>query len=298
MVARTIRSFGLAFTGLALVGGSVAAGCASSDVDTDLGTPRVYGVQSEPAIDLGTAIAQHPLFAPVSNRVDGEIASFVLATSAKDAQGVSAMLASLSECSAAPQLPMCGPLLASLGFTPANMHLDHVQLQQIASDVGLAAVSAEVRDAAFGRAHGLRDGWGSQSAMLTPVLAGAQFSCDALCQETLGNVLGRNKSDYLAKSSDDGPSAGEIAVAVGIAITNATQLEDWIWNSNEEDKECVGDDDCPANQYCHKLGDNDCRPDRAEGALCDRGAQCLSNCCKPWIGTGFLPSCRPADKCN
>jgi uncharacterized membrane protein YgcG len=77
------------------------------------------------------------------------------------------------------------------------------------------------------------------------------------------------------------------------------KIEDDIWNSDEEDKACHEDvPDCPPDQYCHKLGDNDCRSDKLEGSLCSRDTQCATDCCKHHISALGLKICRPASKCS
>jgi len=61
---------------------------------------------------------------------------------------------------------------------------------------------------------------------------------------------------------------------------------------------CDSDSDCPADQFCHRRGLNECRARFSQNKLCTRSAQCLSNCCKPHYSRGFLPICRPANRCD
>ncbi len=67
----------------------------------------------------------------------------------------------------------------------------------------------------------------------------------------------------------------------------------------EEEGYCTTDRAC-AGGYCDRgwfagLGVNECKPLKARGASCSRGAQCATGCCKIHWG---IPQCRPSDKCN
>ena len=64
---------------------------------------------------------------------------------------------------------------------------------------------------------------------------------------------------------------------------------------------CDKDSDCGSGKYCKTPAGiaeaRVCKSKLAQGKLCTKGSQCSSNCCKPHISTGGLPSCRPASKC-
>jgi hypothetical protein len=296
-------------TGVGFALGAMALGCdGPMDMDTTEPLAEHSSESTAQVVELGSAIADHPLYAALSQRATERFASVVGSVSEMDASQVSDTLSKLTQCQTTPGDPACAELLSSLGISGGSVQQDVADAQQIAADLDLDAVSPAMRAAAFRRAQIEADGAGSSSAMLPPILDDAGFSCDAGCTETLGNALGGLKGDYTNDVSyaaqggsgggaGGGDGAGWVAIITGV-VSVVLKLEDLIWNSNEEDKECIGDDDCGSNEFCHKIGDNDCRPALSEGALCSRGAQCLSNCCKPHISAAFLPICRPADRCN
>ncbi|HEX4953820.1 MAG TPA: membrane dipeptidase [Thermoanaerobaculia bacterium] len=71
-----------------------------------------------------------------------------------------------------------------------------------------------------------------------------------------------------------------------------------LWGAVNGECVCEDDRDCP-NGFCDtgtlSVGENKCKPFKALGEACSRGAQCRSGCCK--LNWGKV-QCRPADKCN
>ena len=65
-------------------------------------------------------------------------------------------------------------------------------------------------------------------------------------------------------------------------------------NDDEDENECYNDQQCDPDEWCDKgplgIGTNRCRPDRNLNALCTRGAQCQTGCCR--FNWGLL-KCRP-----
>lgn len=256
---------------------------------------------AEAEAQTGALIADHPQFGPLSDNASSRLASIVAGISSRTAAEIGAMKQTLQGCVATGDPSPCMPILGGLGISTPEVLQDAASARQIATAVGLDGAAHGYVLGSFRSAQLRTDGAGSNSE-LTTIGQGAGFPCDFECLETLGNVLGGIKGGNLgelAASSDDGGAgeAGVIILIITVVIEVATWLEDVIWNSDEEDKECVDDSNCPSGQYCHKVGDNDCRPLLSEGQLCSRNGNCASDCCKPHISAAFLPICRPRDKC-
>jgi hypothetical protein len=303
------HAFAVFAFGLGLAGPATLAGCDVPQAGVDLETNSEATAESAQAlVDLGAQIADHPLFLALSNRVSQQYERNVVALSQMSAAQVQATVSQLQQCAADPQASGCAALLQSLGVLPAEVAENAEDARQIAMELGIDALDEASRFVSFRHAQLIHDGAGSSSELVSLVLD-AGVTCAGDCLATLGNVLGSEKGTYLAGMASPPPSSsmsgddeggGTIIIVAAVIAIGALfgKLEDVIWNSDEVDKECEDDADCANNEFCHKTGDNDCRPALDEGALCTRNAQCLSNCCKPYIGTGFLPSCRPANKCD
>lgn len=98
----------------------------------------------------------------------------------------------------------------------------------------------------------------------------------------------------------------ELAAEKAIALAAANQEYDdciAICNGWEPDNECKSDPDCDDDEFCHKgpltIGDNVCKPKKANGKVCSRDGKCKSGCCKyHFLSHPLSMVCRPANKCN
>lgn len=264
-----------------------------------------------PARDLGAEIAAHPRFGALSASLGAQLTGALGAAAALSSDERRALIATLERCRRSREAQRrCIDALERLAVSLETSEQAAGEARRIAADVGLSGADRATVDASFRHAQQLVDGTGESSGLAAAAVESAGIDCSGTCRERAGNVLGNAKGDALAKMAqgdgggDGGDGGADGAVTVGTVIAIGTLivegikwLEDSIWDSDEEDKACESDSDCPSGDYCHKVGENDCRPKLAQGKLCSRGGNCKSNCCKPHISTGFLPSCRPADKC-
>ena len=275
-------------------------------------TPNEAGesVQALTSTDRGHEITQHPNFDAVSQHADELLANVTEALSTMSEDQVRHLQQSLEQCDPATD---CQALLEQLSGTELAALTPIVEaVARIQFDVGLANASASDREEAFRYAQYLSDGEGADAAFLERILPNPGLPCTSTedCPTFLGNMVGSVKADYLvelaaaaqpaspkSKTRKIGPAVLVPVFAAYVAVWSRMIIwaEDMIYNSNESEKECVHDTDCADDEYCHRLGDNDCRPRRDQGALCHRHTQCASNCCR-WHW--FVLQCRPADRCN
>lgn len=302
---KTLRRFTLGSIALVLC----AYGC-RDPIDTDGSQEPLAQVSSASTTteQVAAAIVQHPLWDDLSARVEGNAVSIIVSAANMGPTQAAAAQSVLEQCLVTPDASICVPEIASFGVTAADMDLNRQQALQIAADLQLGGLAPNVRLGAFRKAALMTYGSAGNSTMVGLVVGAGAFTCDLECQEDLGNTTWilasyMDGASYAASSGagdddDGGAEAAALLAVIPLIIEGVKWLERIFWNSGEEDKECVSDDDCPPDEFCHKIGDNDCRDDKDEGALCTRNAQCITDCCKPHISAAFLPICRPASKCN
>ncbi|HEU4404135.1 MAG TPA: dickkopf-related protein [Polyangiaceae bacterium] len=324
--ARAGRAASFVAVGLlaaAAFGGAGAAGCNEAEPAAGQGTDDVIAASVlSPAEVFGAKIAAHPLFGQLSQRSGAEVSTIVQRAASRPEAHTLATLATLRNCQQAFVAATCMPAMLDAGLLTDALKADRAQALQIAADVGLKGASLETVGAAFRVAEWTKSGPGGSNP-LAGVIAGATFvgepdwACDGDCREQLGNELGGARAGYhasLSRSSSAGGAGGsgaggsggsgdgldfeEVQGWIEVAKSIIELIDELVWDTGEKEKECLSDSDCPSSEYCHKIGENDCRADRNEGALCSRGTQCEGNCCKPHISTFFAPSCRPASACN
>jgi len=308
------RTFSTLFA--ATVGLASAFGTACQPVEPE---PAVDLAQLAPGVDpapYGALIAQHPRFPVLVQRVNARIQAHVQRIASQPLTQTLADIATFESCQQAGDIVPCVPRLLAYGWTETGASADHADVQQIASDVGLAQTTPEKATAAFRAAVFARNGAGENS-VLVPIMTTTTFQdapgfvCDAACQESFGHSIGMMEASYLralygggttpvarvSGGADVAPVIPAVVAAAVIAgaVTLTIAIENWIWNSDETNKECHHDSDCPDDEFCHKTGSNDCRPAHGQGHLCTRDAQCESDCCKVFWGA---PVCRPADRCD
>jgi hypothetical protein len=287
----------------------VAAGTAAVFLAGAIDGGRAVAAGPPPAGDAGIGIAEQPLFGALSGRWTTGMAAAFARLAGMPPGTRAATVARLQACA---DLPTCVSLLDGLGFPADGLRRDASEGRQVAAAAGLTGAGPVTVETSFRHAQLLVDGVGAASELLAMVQA-AGVPCAGDCPAALGNALGAAKGTALARSSQALPTTGGgsgggsggtlddagqvIAVAKDVIQILGDLLDAW-YDSDEEDKECQDDSDCAPNEQCDKVGENDCRPKLHEGELCSRGGECLSNCCKPHISAGFLPICRPADKCN
>ena len=272
-------------------------GCTDSDtVDHELSAVESSRQSTR---NVAAEIAAHPNYSELSQQVSDQLSTMIGHLANRNEPEVMRLVTTLRACSQnAPK--KCIPVLTRVGFSAEDLYRNRALGTKIAADIGFDQLEPDLIAAEFRRAQWISEGIAGDSALLVGALDGTDLECEGECLDALGNLLSLSKAEVIASASsgddDDGGVAGTLAVIAAVASV-VLALEDWIWNSDEEDKACEEDSDCPSGEYCHKVGDNDCRPKLDEGQLCSRGGNCKSNCCKPHISAAFLPICRPASKC-
>jgi hypothetical protein len=250
-------------------------------------------------------IAHHPDHEETSASMDAQLVA--LATNLLTLEDLSALRAELMQCLESGDVRPCVPKLQALGVSVAELAKVGEQANTISQQ---SLVSDEEREPqALARAfRGARElTRGPDDDAVEQIVAASGLACDASCREQVGEGFGESHGNALARLSQSTPSSGDgggggggggggaavIIAAIEIAVEVIIWIEDTWWNSDEEDKECHHDSDCPSDEYCHKVGDNDCRPKLGTNQLCSRDGNCRSDRCVPYIGCGFLLCCRP-----
>jgi len=295
-----------------LLGAGVSTnGCADVGSD-DIGTSP----QAIEAEDAGVAIANHPLFAQLSSHGTSIVAGMLATIASMDPNDVAQLEGDLEGCTD----PVACEALVQQAFGLGTPDIDPAanMAAQIANDVGLAGAPPEVVQAAFQHAQILVDDQGDLNAMLSVMLPNPSLPCSAnsSCVTDLGITTAMVKGEYMAElvlnysgfvpipqgqgesglataSSALAPAIIAAIITAGAALIKLTVEAGW--QPNEANKECTHDSDCPADEYCHKVGSNDCRPRRELASSCSRHTQCASNCCR-LRATG--PRCRPSSRCD
>lgn len=316
-----IQGFQHSFRSLLRVGGTsillaslVGSAACSEQIDPVPNMVQLEGAQplNVSPDQAGASIVAHPSFSLLSQRGTELIAAVTYRLSSMPDEQIPGLLQSLQSCQTNES---CEALLQQeFGITPAQLHEAATAAEQITLDVGLQGTADQARLAAFQHAQVEADGEYHENDVLAAVLPNPGFFCNAYqgCEDELGIVLGAAKSDWMntlslgadsaplgssTQTEDGGDSngAGTIIAVVGIVIKVTEWLVGVIWDPDEEDKECHHDGNCEPTEYCHKIGSNDCRPRRNQGALCTRHTQCSTGCCRFNWGA-FV--CRPSNRCN
>lgn len=265
----------------------------------------------------GAAVSAHPRHRLVSDNLDRGISAALAQATRMSPAALDATLARLESCSASGNPAPCATLVESFGFRKSLTDRIRADARGVVVDVGIPA-SAIIT--AFTEAQVLTDGPGDQSRLIR-LVEDEGLPCTGDCAEFAGNGLGSAKgtsagalaffvsgppegggeggggeggssSDSGSSGDDDGLSTSEIISIIKIVIDVIKIVIDLL-PEPEEDPNCITDAHCPADQFCHRAGINDCRARRANGALCTRGGQCASGRCVPHISNLFLPTCRP-----
>ena len=136
--------------------------------------------------------------------------------------------------------------------------------------------------------------------------------CEAQCAALYAVAAGLAMSGYIGEliaAVATGPG-GVIIAILGLAQFNYEMaLAQSALNNcmdechGEYSDECGWDPDCLEGEYCWKgilgFGENECRPQKEEGKVCSRDAQCESGCCKFHLWSNPVSQvCRPADRCD
>lgn len=186
----------------------------------------------------------------------------------------------------------CESILTYLDLQQQDMDQVTSYAVTIARDVKLRLEEVE---SSFRGAQILYDGLGLDGRLaIFPERLG--LSCGRECTENSANILGTIKSSLLSRLVLGKIFNVGVFDAIFDFLDVVKRLRDWINDiipSNNNRDECFQDGDCGRNEYCHVMGVNDCRPKRGLNSLCTRDAQCASGRCVPWIGHGFLLTCRP-----
>lgn len=241
------------------------------------------------ATHRGADVEAHPVYARLSDELSDGIAVAFREIAALPHSERDALQEEVAVCTGGDG-PGCETLLAGLGFPSARLQQIQRDGARIVRDLGLPV--GEVVPA-FTDAQFLHEGAGDESELVSVVLS-AGVTCGAVCQEYAGNSLGAAK----------GQTGGSLGLSLSLQPFHRSALAELIERIRDiiiiidpfpwvPRPECFADSDCPRDEYCHRLGFNDCRPRRSNGALCTRDAQCASGRCVPHISNFFLPTCRP-----
>lgn len=238
------------------------------------------------ATHRGADVEAHPAYAHLSDELSDGMGIALRQMAAISPAEREALQAEVALCSGG-EGAGCESLLAHLGFPSARVQQIARGGAQIVQDLRLPA--GEVVPA-FTDAQFLHEGVGDESELVSLVLSSG-LVCGAACQEHSGNSLGVVK----------GQISGALAISSCFQRSCYIDLSDLAERIREilgkfpppPRPECSADSDCPPDEFCHRLGVNDCRPRRPNGALCTRGGQCASGRCVPHISNFFLPTCRP-----
>jgi hypothetical protein len=282
-----------------------ATACLSDTQDAPLDDVRAGGAEALLAPPR-VRIAMHPGYPALNDDTDALLVAIVANLAA--VEDVSALRAQLMVCLESGDVKPCVPVLGELGVSFPQLADVAERARAIVDDALLSEASEEEVGRAFRGAGHLVAGSAPDDELVDQLIVASGMPCDEACRDQLANGLGATHGNTLARlsqpkpSSGDnggggggggGPSAGTVIVVIKAVIDVIIIIEDWWWDSDEEDKECANDADCPSDEYCHKVGENDCRPKLGINQLCSRGGQCDSGRCVPYIGCGFLPCCRP-----
>lgn len=278
---------------------------------------------SPTAAPLPATVAQHPAFAPLSQRAYVRIGN-VLAVKSKWTPAKLETSYEILEYCRDMSSQSCVDELSATTLSAALTATEIQQRNALNASFHLDQMSVPDRTRLLQAAQAahIAAGGAKPPLILVPsTFENGAVPCDAACKTNVLSKMGLAQAGMMARMTstnpnespdgddDGGGSGGVIGVLidVGIAIGGLI-IPCWLdpdrycWpeqNPNNPPPECNDNSDCASDEYCWEgplgVGTNECRDKKVNGSKCGNDDACLSNCCN---FNFFGSKCDVPSKCN